>query len=323
MTTPTTRWLLLIHQIPKSPAYLRAKVSKQLARIGAIAVKNSVYVLPRTGATLEDFQWIARALHAADAEATVFEAAVVEGLSDADLEARFRDAVTPAFDALRDEALEGLKALKKKRRDLAPTVDVARLRRRLDELAAIDFFAAPAAKEAAAQVVACERLAAPPDSPRTLPTVDRATLVGRRWATRKGIHVDRIATAWLIRRFLDADAVFVWLGKGEAPPGLDVLCFDTFAGEFTHEGDRCSFEVLALRTGLDDDPGLRAVGEIVHDLDLKDAKYNRPETAGVGALIQGICWRHATDEARLDAGCTLFDALHESLARQAKRVTPG
>ncbi|MBP6830389.1 MAG: chromate resistance protein [Deltaproteobacteria bacterium] len=317
MTSPTTtRWLLLIHQIPKSPAYLRAKVGKQLARVGAVAVKNSVYVLPRANGTLEDFQWIARELHSAGAEVTVFEAAVVDGLTDAEIEERFRVAIAPEFDALRDEAAVGVKALKKQRRGTEPGVDVSRLRKRLDELTAIDFFAAPAAKEAAARVAECERLAAP-DSPLALAPVDRAALVGRTWATRKGIHVDRIATAWLIRRFLDADARFLWLGKDEAPTAPDVLRFDTFGGEFTHEGDRCSFEVLAARAGLDG-AGVRAVGEIIHDLDLKDAKFNRPETAGVGALINGVCWTHAGDDDRLRAGCALLDALHVSLARQTK-----
>ncbi|TAK33285.1 MAG: ChrB protein [Myxococcaceae bacterium] len=321
MTTPTTsRWLLLIHQIPKSPAYLRAKVGKQLSRVGAVAVKNSVYVLPRTNSTLEDFQWIARELHSAGAEATVFEAAVVEGLTDAEIEERFRAAITPEFDALRDEAADGIKALKKKRRESDLPVDTAKLRKRLDELAAIDFFSAPAAKEAAARVAECERLAAPPDSPLVLPAVDRASLVGRTWATRKGIHVDRIATAWLIRRFLDADASFVWLGKDDTPAEANALRFDMFGGEFTHEGDRCSFEVLATRAAIDD-TGVRAVGEIIHDLDLKDAKFNRPETAGVGALLNGICWTHAGDDDRLRAGCALLDALHESLSRQAKRMT--
>ncbi|MDP3216024.1 MAG: chromate resistance protein [Deltaproteobacteria bacterium] len=321
MTSPTTtRWLLLIHQIPRSPAYLRAKVGKQLARVGAVAVKNSVYVLPRSNGTLEDFQWIARELHSAGAEVTVFEAAVVDGLTDAEIEERFRVAITPEFDALRDEAAAGVKALKRKRRGAEPTVDVPRLRKRLDELTAIDFFAAPAAKEAAARVAECERLAAP-DSPIGLPAVDRATLVGRTWATRKGIHVDRIATAWLIRRFLDADARFLWLGKDEAAAAPDVLRFDTFGGEFTHEGDRCSFELLAARAGLDTDVGVRAVGEIIHDLDLKDAKFNRPETAGVGALLNGVCWSHPDDDDRLRAGCALLDALHESLTRQTRRMT--
>lgn len=320
MTTPATRWLLLIHQIPKSPAYLRAKVGRQLARVGAVAVKNSVYVLPRLNGALEDFQWIARELHSAGAEATVFEAAVVEGLTDAQIEGRFREAITPEFDALREEAAAGVKALKKRRRSEEPAVDTAKLRKRLDELLAIDFFGAPAAREAAARVAECERLAAPPASPVALPAVDRATLVGRTWATRKGIHVDRIATAWLIRRFLDADARFLWLGKDEAPGAPDVLRFDTFGGEFTHEGDRCSFEVLAARAGLDD-AGVRAVGEIIHDLDLKDAKFNRPEAPGVGALLNGVCWAHADDDNRLRAGGALLDALYESLTRQTRRMT--
>lgn len=312
------RWLLLVHQVPRTPAYLRAKVGRQLARIGAVAVKNSVYVLPMTDDTREDFQWVAREVRAAGAEASVFEAAVVDGLSDADLMARFREALAPAWEALVADAAATLKALHRtKHGEEKPQAgDVARLRKRFDELSAIDFFVAPGGREAATKVAECERRVRGEAPTPTLEPVDPRSLVGRLWVTRRGIHVDRIATAWLVRRFLDPEARFAFVAKNDAPSAPDALGFDMFGGEFTHEGDLCSFEVLAARTGLGE-PAVRAIGEVVHDLDLKDGKFGRPETPGVGAAIAGLCWAHGGDEERLRAGTVLLDALYEYFRRKA------
>jgi hypothetical protein len=127
--------------------------------------------------------------------------------------------------------------------------------------------------------------------------------------TRTGIKVDRMASAWLIRKFIDPKATFKFVpAKGYQPAGGE-LRFDMFEAEFTHEGDLCTFEVLVRRFGLDD-PGLRHLAEIVHDIDLKDAKYGRDEAAGIGQLVAGIAAAHAGDEERLARGAALFDDLH-------------
>ena len=112
-------------------------------------------------------------------------------------------------------------------------------------------------------------------------------LRGRVWVTRRGVYVDRIASAWLIRRFIDPDARFKFVPAKGYEPAPGELRFDMYEGEFTHEGDRCTFEVLLSRAGLDD-PALAAIGEIVHDIDLKDAKFGRPEATGIAHLIEGV-----------------------------------
>jgi hypothetical protein len=137
-----------------------------------------------------------------------------------------------------------------------------------------------------------------------------ADLKGRMWVTRKGVHVDRIACSWLIRRFIDPRAVFRFVvGEGyvRAP---DELRFDMLEGEFTHEGDRCSFEVLLTRAGLDD-PALQAIAEIVHDIDLEDGKFVREETAGIAHIIAGIAMTEEDDEQRIAAGASVLDSLYE------------
>jgi hypothetical protein len=311
-----SRWLLLVHQLPKDPAYLRAKIGRQLARVGAVAVKNSVYVLPANDETREDFQWILREAKGSGGDATVFEASVVDGLSDAELEERFKEAIAPELGAIREEA-EKMLALAKKSGDLAPA-EVAKLRKRLETAVGIDFFFAKGRAEAIGAVSALEARVSGGEARRALAAVDRSKLVGRTWATRKGVHVDRIATSWLIRRFIDRDARFVFFGKEDQPKGKGILFFDTFGGDFTHEGDLCSFEVLAARAELLD-AGVEAIAEIIHDLDLKDNKYGRPETAGVIAALNGICWSHEKDLDRIAAATPLFDALYESFRRRARR----
>jgi hypothetical protein len=129
------------------------------------------------------------------------------------------------------------------------------------------------------------------------------------WVTRAGIKVDRMASAWLIRRFVDPDARFRFVAGRAHDPAPGEARFDMVAAEFGHEGDECTFEVLVRRLGLGD-PGLRALGELVHDVDCKDGKFGRPETDGFALTVEAIAAAHRTDEARLArAGAWLDDLL--------------
>ncbi len=305
------RWLLLIHQLPRTPGYLRAKVGRQLARVGAVAVKNSVYVLPNDDGTREDFQWIATEIESAGAEVSIFEASVVDGISDRVLEDRFRVAVAPAWDDVAREASALAKTAARSKRAAQEARDaLPRLRKRAAELTAIDFFGSPAARAAALALAACERTLGGPSANPALAPVDRSTLCARSWVTRKGVKVDRIASAWLVRQFIDRDATFLFVAKpDDAFADPQPLRFDMPGGAFTHEGDLCTFEVLAIRADVAD-PAVRAIAEIVHDLDIKDGRYARSETAGVAAMIAGLCANHPRDEDRLRVGGELFDALY-------------
>jgi hypothetical protein len=128
--------------------------------------------------------------------------------------------------------------------------------------------------------------------------------------TRQGVHVDRIASAWLIRRFIDPDARFKFVRGKDYAPLTGELRFDMFEAEFTHEGDRCTFEVLLSRSGLDD-PALRVISEIVHDIDLKDGKFAREETSGIAHLITGLTIANKSDDDRMSRGAAVFDDLYE------------
>jgi hypothetical protein len=302
---PSHRWLLLIHQIPPHPSSVRVKAWRRLQRLGAVAVKNSVYVLPAPDTAREDFEWVLREIVDAGGDAVLCEAALAGGLTDDEVEDLFRAARGADWARLADEA----RALGAAHAGAdPPTAEVEMLKRRAQEVAAIDFFGAPGRREAEAAVAAL-------DAPRGMAgsaSIAAEALRGLTWVTRQDVHVDRIATAWLVRRFVDPDARFRFVAGRRHRPAEGEVRFDMFEGEITHEGGRCTFEVLLDRLGVDD-PALRAVAEIVHEVDLKDGRFARPETAGVERLVAGICRAHADDETRLARGAAALDDLYEGL----------
>ena len=308
--TPGGRWLLLIHQLPPKPDYFRVKIWRRLQRIGAVAIKNSVYVLPHTEQASEDFQWLRREIVAGGGEASVCQAAFVDGLSDGQIEALFR--------AQRDaEYAELARAAAEVARESGSggggesSGEVARLERRLAEITALDHFGAPGRRAAEAALNRARHRHKPAGRPRAATARPTRPVRGRTWVTRSGVHVDRIASAWLIRRFIDPKARFRFVAAQDARTAADELRFDMFEAEYTHEGDRCTFETLVARFGLAD-PGLAVIGELVHDIDCKDGKFGRGETAGLERMIAGIVRRHSGDDARLERGAAVLDDLYEA-----------
>ena len=144
--------------------------------------------------------------------------------------------------------------------------------------------------------------------------LDRTQYHGRTWITRPRPGVDRMSSAWLIRRFIDPKAQFVF---GEAKNDSKAIPFDTFEAEFGHHGTHCTFETLCDRFGIHDD-AVQRLGHIVHDLDLKEATYREPEAPTVGQLVDGLRRAHANDDALLHAGTDMFEALYQSMISEIK-----
>jgi hypothetical protein len=314
-------WLLLIHQLPPEPAYLRVKVWRQLQALGAVSLKNSVYALPSRDDTREDFQWLLRTIVAGGGEGTLVEARIVDGFTDQELEALFQGARDADYQAIAEEARALAAALDKPKRgsrDPAPEAQnaVRRLRRRLAATFALDFFSASGRETADGLVSALEaRLSAKLPVPESASSTSADAFKGRIWVTRQGVHIDRIACAWLIRRFIDAEAKFKFVAGKNYTPLPEELRFDMFEAEFTHEGDRCSFEVMLERFGLRD-TALAAIAELVHDIDLKDAKYEREETTGLAHLVLGLCMSERDDETRIARGGQFFDYFYDYFRRK-------
>jgi hypothetical protein len=244
------QWLLLVHQLPPKPDYLRVKIRRRLRRLGAVAIKNTVYALPSGDEALEDFEWLRREIEAEGGTAIIAEAEFVEGISDEEL----------------DSMMEA------ERQDGRDDESGGRI------------------------------------------TADKVES-GRTWVTRQGVNVDRIASAWLIRRFIDADARFKFVPARGYRAKAGELRFDMFEAEYTHVGEDCTFQTLVRRFGLRD-RGLRAIGEIIHDIDCKDDRFNRPETAGTAALIRGLVQAQDDDRKRLDRGSALLDDLYEFFRKE-------
>lgn len=316
------RWLLLIHQIPAKPAYLRVKTWRRLQSIGAVAIKNAVYALPATEQTQEDLEWLRKQIEQSGGEAVICEARLIDGLTDAEVRAQFNAARDNDYTEIADE-LRALNARLDKGHAESPEELRAlfkRLKARHAVNVAIDFFGASGREVSDGLIGALETGlnesgVEPQDSSPTSPMMD---LTGRVWVTRQGVHVDRIACSWMIRKFIDPTASIKFILPREYQHTPGELRFDMFAGEFTHEGDRCSFEVLMARAGLDD-PALAAIGEIVHDIDLKEDKFGREETAGVKALINGICSGAHDDEQRIARGGAILDDLYAGFQRKPLR----
>lgn len=302
-------WLLLFHQLPAKPAYNRVKIWRRLQGIGAVAVKKAVYVLPNNETAAEDFAWLRREIEDLGGEALIAEARLVEGLTDAEVRAKFDAARDADYAALADDI--------RKVQAAAPDVAAAeapKLRARFEQIVALDFFGAPGGAAASGLLAALEPNREEPAM--TITDARHGALTSRVWVTRERVAVDRIASAWLIRRFIDQAARFKFVPAKGYEPEPGELRFDMFEAEFTHEGEACTFEVLLKRTGLDD-PALTAIAEIVHDIDLKDGKYGRAETAGVARMLAGIAAPGADDPQRLAKGGDLFDGLYQSFKSKA------
>ena len=308
------RWYLLLHQIPPQPGYFRARILRQLNQLGALPIKKSAYIFPATADSLEDLQWLRRDIAENGGDAWLFACTTVAGHTDESLREAFQRLHEPDYELLRAELQE---LLAQAQPDADPQSDLItrarRVKKSLDAISRIDFFPSAQAKEVHALMNTLEHtLAAPADASHS-PRTPANEYHNRRWVTRKGVKVDRMASAWLIQRFIDPAPLFHFVDPAAYTHQSGDLRFDMFDGEFTHEGGLCTFEVLAEKFALAGEP-LDRIAAIVHDLDLKDNRYDRPETPGIAAVIEGIIAHVPDDASRLEEGRRIFDALHEGPA---------
>ncbi len=318
-------WFLLIHQVPPKPDYFRVKIWRRLQKLGAVAIKNSVYALPSSEQAQEDLNWVLREIVEGGGDASLVEARLVEGLNDEQVKEMFRDARGADYLATANDARALAKRLPRKgeiagekRGELEAAL--ARLKKRVADIAAIDFFHARSREPVEGLLRELEeKLVEGPGKAEAAPARAVQKPRGATWVTRTGIHVDRMASAWLIRRFIDPKAKFRFVSARDYRHRPRELRFDMFDGEFTHRGELCSFEVLLAHFEITD-AALRAIAEIVHDIDLKDEKYGRPDNAGLEHLINGIAMAHSGDEVRLQRAGAVFDDLYEYFKRKRRGV---
>jgi len=316
--TDHAAWLLMVHLLPLRPVNARVKTWRRLQALGAIALKNSVYVLPNTDQCREDLEWIKTEVEAMQGEATFFTANSLESFSHDEIVAAFRKAREADYAALVRDADDLVARMGRRTGKGRASRRPAALREQLSRLEKITFFPPRNRGTAVAAIARLEAAMARTAKSSSTPqhTSDaplRPSDYRRRvWVTRPRPGVDRMASAWLIRRFIDPHARFVF---ADTPPSDGrSLPFDMYGVEFGHTGQRCTFETLAARFAIKD-AAVRWLAPIVHDVDLKDGHYDTPEAPGVEQLIAGLRATHKNDNELLEHGIEMFEAFANSKKR--------
>ena len=306
-----TELLLLIVSLPPNPSSLRVRVWRRLRAIGAVALKRTVYLLPDTSDHYELFQWLAQEIQRAGGEATLLRVEKIENMSSGEIVQLFHEARNSDYRLLGGRYRKLLQSLDRKAAATNPRVlvELAQLQRDYEKLRELDFFDAPEGAEVERLREAIDMRTRPSEEPkRREKAVSRlADLKGRRWITRRRPHVDRIASAWLIKRFIDPEATFLFADPQDFP--TDAIPFDTPGAELSHVGEDCTFETLLKRAGLRD-RRLTRLAEIVHEADLRDGKFPRDEARGVDVVIRGLLAAHQDDQEVLRHGLALFEGLY-------------
>ena len=295
-------WLLLVFSLPRNGASLRVAVWRKLQRYGSLPLGNSGYLLPNTSGNREKFEWIATAIRGANGEASVLEVQAIDNYSKPKLIKRFSDARSHEYRKL-------LKLLSRfSTKSIKSATHVTRLRQRFQDIVSIDFFGSPLREQV-------DRALAAVQQPRTeaLPSLDKASRSayrGRKWVTRPRPGVDRVMSAWLIRKFIDPKARFFFAGEGQNLK--NAVPFDMYEGGFGHRGEDCTFETLTKAFRIHD-KRVSVMGQIVHDADLFDEKFGRKEGFGVDEVMKGWARQKLSDQELLERGMQLAQGLYQSL----------
>ncbi|MEO5742130.1 MAG: chromate resistance protein ChrB domain-containing protein [Vicinamibacterales bacterium] len=316
------RWLILVHQLPPQPSNLRVRTWRRLQELGAVAVKQSVYVLPDTPVSREDFEWLKVEIEGAGGDAVVYSADHVDLAAETTLIEQFRRVRQQAYTELASELQRVQRAGTGRTDPAGRRRDLARYRDRFAAIERVDFFGSAGRDRVVTLLSDLEAAASSaPEAKRQQATVGSGAVryEGRLWVTRPRPGVDRMASAWLIRRFIDPKPRFGFIT--DVKSAGDALAFDVFGAGFGHEGDHCTLETLAQHFDIRDRAVMR-IAEIVHDLDLKDGKFGAPEAATLGIAIDGLQLSSMDDSVLLDQGMTLFEALYRSFGQSIQPSRP-
>jgi hypothetical protein len=298
-------WLLLLFSLPTSRNTERVAVWRRLKKMGAVQIKTSTYLLPDAPAQYEQFQWLAQQIRDYGGDSTLVRAQEIEGLNKEKVIAMFNDVRAKDYGQLR-KALQGF-IVRRKRMDAEEAVsELERLTRQFREIRAVDFFDSPRGHDLAMLL----RRAEGPKRLRQVETLDVKQYQRKTWLTRPRPEIDRVGSAWLIARFIDRKPKFAFASTADAIPGA--IPFDMLDAEFSHHGNYCTFETLTRRFAISD-KSLVKIGEMIHDADLDDARFQRVEAVGIDRVLKGWAKEGLSDKEILRRGFECFDALYAFL----------
>jgi len=316
-------WLLIFYSVPSHPVSSRMKIWRKLVRSGAVQLKGAVYVIPATDEHREFFQWLIGEVRSLGGDGAVARSSAIETMSDAEIRELFIGQISEEYRGL-EKAITALEqkvqSIRKgtKLQDRSPLVDqLARTTKDFEDIRKRDFFSSPTGagvnkrlQQLQSGLKGLDRHSPGNIAPVSLKRAEKYR--GRVWITRKKPFVDRMASAWLIKRFIDPNAAFKFIEERElTTSGTNTTAFDLRNGEFTHVGDFCTFEVLVKAFGIRD-KAVKQIAEIVHDLDVKDEKYDNAGTAGVEEILSGIRKTGKNDLDVLEKGMAVFEMLYQS-----------
>lgn len=309
--------LLLLVGLPPTPSSLRVRVWRRLRSLGAVPLKRSAYLLPDTPERYEDFQWLAQEIQREGGEATLVRVHQIENVGPEDVRRLFHEPRDADYRQLAGRYRKALQALEKKSAARRPRMqeELARLAKDHQRIRDVDFFDAPGGAEVRRLEEAIAMRTRRPESTRReeRPTLDLTRLRGRKWVTRPRPHIDRIASAWLIKRFIDPEAQFLFTAPEAFPK--DAIPFDAPGVELSHQGEDCTFETLIKRARLRD-RRLGRLAEIVHEADLRDGKYSHEEARGIDVAIRALLAASSDDHQVLAQGMTLCEGLYATTSRR-------
>jgi len=315
------RWLTLLMSLPPTPTRHRVGVWRKLQRMGAVKLRGAAWILPETAETTELFQWLVQEIQSFRGEATLLRVDRIDTMPDDQVTALFHRARAAEYHAVVQgcrEVAAQIDRLKVAHRGSVPQVRARldALTRELDRIQAIDYLDSPTGRRAkAAWEATAKRLRAIETRPAIGSKRHRGSVppAGSTWVTRPRPHIDRIASAWLIKRFCDPTARFAFADAADA--GRKGIPFDILGAEFGHQGADCTFETLVKRFGIKD-RRVKLIAEIVHEADLHDGKFTRQESTGVDLAIKGLAAATPNDDELLELGMALFDGLHSVLKQK-------
>jgi hypothetical protein len=309
--------LLLLVGVPPTPSSLRVRVWRRLRTLGAVPLKRSAYLLPDTPERYEDFTWLAQEIQRDGGDATLIRVQQIENVSSSDVLRLFHEPRDQDYKQLAARYRKLLQSLDKKSAAKSARVqeELARLTKDHQRIRDIDFFDAPGGAEVRRLEEAIAMRARRPESVRReeRPALDLSKLRGRQWVTRPRPHIDRIASAWLIKRFIDPDAEFVFAPPTEFPK--DAIPFDAPGVELSHQGEDCTFETLIKRARLRD-RRLARLAEVVHEADLRDGKYAHEEARGIDVAVRALLAASTDDHQVLAQGMALFEGLYATTPKR-------
>lgn len=297
-------WLLFTFTLPKKRASQRVDVWRKLQRYGAVPLGNSGYLLPNDPITRERFEWLATAIRKYAGEASVVKVQSIDNLSSPQLIGRFAEARAREYQELIRE-LQKLSSVALHERSSSR---IRRLGARFREIAEVDFFSSPLQKRVEELLM---RANTSPPAETEAKKIKASDYRGRVWVTRPRPGIDRSASAWLIRRFIDRKARFTFAPEESVPP--KAVPFDMYHGGFGHSGESCTFETLQKSFRIRD-KRVGVIGQIIHDADLLDEKFGRKEGYGVDAVLDGWEKQGTPDSELLQRGIGLIEALYSSVS---------